>query len=41
MGDAYDRLQGSRIIEVASRSFDDFAASGADMAMNRKMLGIG
>lgn len=31
----------AHIIEVASRSFDDFAASGADMAMNRKMLGIG
>ncbi|MBR0641961.1 sugar phosphate isomerase/epimerase family protein [Plastoroseomonas hellenica] len=30
----------SRIIEVASRAFDDFAASGADEAMNRAMLGI-
>jgi sugar phosphate isomerase/epimerase len=31
----------AHIIEVAKRSFDDFAASGADDAMNRKMLGIG
>ncbi|HEX3347008.1 MAG TPA: sugar phosphate isomerase/epimerase [Acetobacteraceae bacterium] len=31
----------AHIIEVATRTFDDFAASGADMAMNRKMLGIG
>jgi sugar phosphate isomerase/epimerase len=29
------------IIEVASRSFDDFAASGVDQATNRKLLGIG
>jgi sugar phosphate isomerase/epimerase len=29
------------IIRVASRAFDDFAASGADEAANRKMLGIG
>ena len=29
------------IIKVASRAFDDFAASGADLATNRKMLGIG
>jgi sugar phosphate isomerase/epimerase len=28
------------IIRVAERSFDDFAASGADMAMNKKMLGL-
>ena len=31
----------AHIIEVAARAFDDFAASGADMAMNRKMLGLG
>jgi sugar phosphate isomerase/epimerase len=31
----------AHIIEVASRAFDDFAASGADMATNRKMLGLG
>jgi sugar phosphate isomerase/epimerase len=31
----------AHMIEVAKRSFDDFAASGADDAMNRKMLGIG
>jgi sugar phosphate isomerase/epimerase len=31
----------AHIIEVATRTFDDFAASGADMAMNRKMLGLG
>lgn len=30
----------SHIIEVASRAFDDFAASGADEATNRAMLGI-
>lgn len=30
----------SHIIEVASRAFDDFAASGADAATNRAMLGI-
>jgi sugar phosphate isomerase/epimerase len=29
------------IIQVASRSFDDFAASGVDDAANRRMLGIG
>jgi sugar phosphate isomerase/epimerase len=28
------------IIRVADRAFDDFAGSGADMAANRKMLGI-
>ena len=28
------------IIEVASRAFDDFAASGVDELANRKMLGI-
>ena len=28
------------IIEVASRAFDDFAASGADEAANRTMLGL-
>ncbi len=28
-------------IEVAKRAFDDFAASGADEAANRKMLGLG
>jgi sugar phosphate isomerase/epimerase len=31
----------AHIINVASRSFDDFAASGTDMAMNRAMLGLG
>jgi len=30
----------NHIIEVASRAFDDFAASGADQAANRKMLGL-
>jgi sugar phosphate isomerase/epimerase len=29
------------IIQVASRAFDDFAASGVDMDTNRKLLGIG
>lgn len=29
-----------RIIEVAQRSFDDFAGSGADDEANRKMLGL-
>ena len=29
------------IINVASRAFDDFAASGVDVAANRAMLGIG
>ncbi len=29
------------IIHVAKRAFDDFAASGADEAMNRRMLGLG
>ncbi len=28
------------IIQVASRSFDDFAASGTDQAANRRMLGL-
>jgi sugar phosphate isomerase/epimerase len=28
------------IIQAASRAFDDFAASGVDMAANRKMLGL-
>jgi sugar phosphate isomerase/epimerase len=28
------------IIQVADRAFDDFAASGADLAANRKMLGL-
>ena len=28
------------IIEAAGRAFDDFAASGADMAANRRMLGL-
>jgi sugar phosphate isomerase/epimerase len=31
----------SHIIQVASRAFDDFAASGVDLATNRKLLGIG
>ena len=31
----------SHIIKVAARAFDDFAASGADLATNRKMLGLG
>jgi sugar phosphate isomerase/epimerase len=30
----------SHIIQVASRAFDDFAASGVDLATNRKLLGI-
>jgi sugar phosphate isomerase/epimerase len=29
------------IIRVAERAFDDFAASGVDQAVNRKMLGLG
>jgi sugar phosphate isomerase/epimerase len=29
------------IIHVANRAFDDFATSGADAAMNRRMLGLG
>ena len=29
------------IIKTASRAFDDFAASGVDLAANRKLLGIG
>ena len=29
------------IIRVAERAFDDFAASGVDPAMNKKMLGLG
>ncbi len=28
------------IIEVATRTFDDFAAGGADQAANRAMLGL-
>ena len=28
------------IIKVAERAFDDFAAGGADLAANRRMLGI-
>jgi hypothetical protein len=28
------------IIEVAKHSFDDFAASGVDQAMNRRLLGL-
>ncbi len=31
----------SHIIEVATRAFDDFAASGVDEATNRRLLGIG
>jgi sugar phosphate isomerase/epimerase len=31
----------AHIIQVASRAFDDFAASGADCAANRAMLGLG
>ncbi len=31
----------NHIIRVASRAFDDFAASGADTDANRRMLGIG
>jgi sugar phosphate isomerase/epimerase len=30
----------AHIIQVASRAFDDFAASGVDAAMNRRMLGL-
>jgi sugar phosphate isomerase/epimerase len=30
----------SHIINVATRAFDDFAASGVDLATNRKILGI-
>ncbi len=29
------------IIQVAARAFDDFAASGADAAANRRLLGLG
>jgi sugar phosphate isomerase/epimerase len=29
------------IIQVAARAFDDFAASGADAATNRRLLGLG
>jgi len=29
------------IIRVADRAFDDFAGGGADLAANKKMLGIG
>ena len=28
------------LIQVASRAFDDFAASGTDAAANRRMLGL-
>ena len=28
------------LIQVASRAFDDFAASGTDGAANRRMLGL-
>ncbi len=31
----------SHLIQVAARAFDDFAASGADEAANRRMLGLG
>jgi sugar phosphate isomerase/epimerase len=31
----------AHIINVAARAFDDFAASGADDAANRRMLGLG
>jgi sugar phosphate isomerase/epimerase len=31
----------AHIIRVAERAFDDFAASGADMATNRRLLGLG
>ncbi len=31
----------NHIINVTSRAFDDFAASGMDMETNRKLLGIG
>jgi sugar phosphate isomerase/epimerase len=30
----------AHIIQVASQAFDDFAASGVDAAMNRRMLGL-
>lgn len=30
----------AHIIQVAKRAFDDFAASGVDAAMNRRMLGL-
>ena len=30
----------AHIIEVAKRSFDDFAAKGSDQAANRAMLGL-
>jgi sugar phosphate isomerase/epimerase len=30
----------SHIIQVAGRAFDDFAASGVDLAANRKLLGL-
>ena len=29
------------IIRVADRAFDDFAASGVDLAKNKKILGLG
>jgi hypothetical protein len=29
------------IIRVTDRAFDDFADSGADRALNRKLMGIG
>ena len=31
----------AHIIEVATRAFDDFAGGAADLATNKKMLGIG
>jgi sugar phosphate isomerase/epimerase len=31
----------AHIIQIATRSFDDFAASGIDQAANRKLLGLG
>ena len=31
----------AHIIQVATRAFDDFAASGIDQAANRKLLGLG
>jgi sugar phosphate isomerase/epimerase len=31
----------AHIIQVATRAFDDFAASGVDQAANRKLLGLG
>ena len=31
----------AHIIQIATRSFDDFAASGIDQTANRKLLGLG